>query len=55
MKQGFKIRYPSFPNEILKIGMILPLENPVNLVKIMVQTKITVQTTGDCGSNPRSA
>jgi hypothetical protein len=30
--------------KILKIGMILSLENPVNLVKIVVQTKITVQT-----------
>jgi hypothetical protein len=35
--------------KILKIGMILLLEN---LVKIVVQTKITVQTTGDCGSEP---
>jgi hypothetical protein len=34
--------------------MILPLENPVNLVKIVVQTKIPVQTTGDCGSEPRN-
>jgi hypothetical protein len=32
--------------KILKIGMILPLEHPVNPVKIVVQTR------EDCGSGP---